>query len=127
MGRTETENAMRFNLDLIRDRAIINAGEESLGVTFTHWGRRKKSWSVRWNDVVAIDAVGTESPNFTVGLKFFLVGERACFLSDDMEKWDVLIEAVRRHYPKFNWGNLDMATRYQNRNQSFPCWKRTHP
>jgi hypothetical protein len=118
---------MRINLDLIRDKAVINVGEESLGVTFTHWGRRKKSWSVRWDDVYAINAVGVESPDFALGLKFLLAGDRTCFLSDDMEKWDALIEAIRKRYPDFNWSNLDMATNYQNRNQSFPCWKRSPP
>jgi hypothetical protein len=118
---------MKFDLDFIRHRAIITTDEESLGVTFTHWGSRRKSWSVPWNDVVAINAIGIESPDFTLGLKFLLIGDRTVYLSDDMEKWDTLIEVVRKRYPDFNWSNLDMATHYQNRNQSFPCWKRSSP
>jgi hypothetical protein len=114
---------MRFDKNLFKNRAIINVGEETFGVTFTHWGRRRRSWSLRWQDVVAIDVLVVEVPDFALSYVFQASGNRANFLSDDMENWSALEEAVRKRFPDFDWGNVDTARRYDNRNKRFLCWK----
>jgi hypothetical protein len=40
-----------------------------------------------------------------------------------LENWNALEDAVRRRFPDFNWGNVDAARRYENRDKRFPCWK----
>ena len=115
---------MSFDCNFIKNRAIIHVSEEGCGVNFTHWARRRRSWSIRWQDVVAIDAMVVEVPCFELGFIFQTAEGWSGFLSDDMENWKTLVEAVRRHFPSFNWENVDAARRYENRDKRVICWRR---
>jgi hypothetical protein len=117
---------MRFNSNLFRNRAIVNVDDESFGITFTHWTRKRRSWSLRWQDVVGIEAAMVEVPFDGDQVRFLFQGadEHWYFISDDMENWSALEGAVRKRYPDFNWSNVDTAKRFENKNKRFPCWKR---
>ena len=111
--------------DLFRDRAIVNFGNESFGVTFTHWGRRGRSWSFRWDNVITIDAVLIETACFEFRYVFQSSAGQSNFVSDDMENWSAFEDAIRRRFPDFNWSNVEATKRYENRNTAFNCWKRS--
>jgi hypothetical protein len=115
---------MRFDTNLIKNRAIIGVCDESFGITFTHWTRKRRSWSLRWQDVVAIDVMMVEVPDFELGFSFQLADGRAGFLSDNMENWSALEGIVRKRFPDFNWNMVETAKRFENRNKRFTCWKR---
>ncbi len=117
---------MRFDTNLLKNRAIVNISDECFGVTFTHWARKRRSWSFHWQDVVDIEAVMVELPFDGVQVRFLFqgAGGHSYFISDDMENWGVLEEAVRKRFPDFNWDNLEAAKRYENKDKRFPCWKR---
>ncbi|MEI7935184.1 MAG: hypothetical protein WCK27_00715 [Verrucomicrobiota bacterium] len=115
---------MRFDTNLLKNRAIVNVSDESFGITFTHWTRKRRSWSVQWRDVIAIEAMVVEVPCFEAGFVFQLAEKKECFISDDMENWGALEEAVRKRFTDFNWSNADVAKLYENRNKRLPCWKR---
>jgi hypothetical protein len=106
------------------NRAIIGVSDEGVGITFTHWTRKRRSWSLRWRDVVAIDAMMVEVPDFELGFFFQVADGKAGFLSNGMENWSVLEDAVRKRLPSFNWDMVETAKRFENRNKRFTCWKR---
>lgn len=119
----EPEEKMRLDANLVRNRAIINVTDETFGVTFTHWTRKRRSWSLRWKDVTAIEVMLVESVCFTLTFYFQVAEERWAALSDDMENWNALEEAVRKRFPDFSWNNVETAKRFENKNKRFPCWK----
>jgi len=105
---------------IFTNRAVINVSDETFGVTFTHWAWKKGCWSLRWDDVIAIDAMQVE-PAF-IGLGFFIAKNRWKFVSEDMENWNLLQDAVRKGYPDFNWDHFEQAKGFIE--SRFPCWKR---
>lgn len=115
---------MHFDKNFLKNRAIINVNDENFGITFTHWTRKRRSGSIQWRDVVAIEAMVVEEPSFELGFVFYLIRETEYFVSDDMENWEALEDAVRKRFPDFNWSNVDAAKLHANRNKRFPCWKR---
>jgi len=114
---------MCFDMNLFRNREIIFVNEESFGVTCTHWTRRgnRWSWSLRWENVLAIEAMQIEPAS--IGFVFVTLEERWRFLAEDMENWSALKEAVRMRYPGFNWDNFELAKNYID--TRIPCWKRS--
>ena len=115
---------MHFNTSIFRNRAIINVDDESFGITFTHWTKRRCSWSLRWQEVHAIDAMVVEIPCFEFGFFFQVSEDKGGFISNDMENWSMLVESVRKRYPDFNWANIDTAKRFENKNKRIQCWTR---
>jgi hypothetical protein len=122
---THLGKTMRFNTNLFRDRAIVNVDDESFGITFTHWTRKRQSWSLRWLDVVVIEVTMVEVPFNGDQLRLLFQGANGhwYFISDDMENWGALAEVVRKRFLDFNWSNVDVACHLKNRNKRFPCWK----
>jgi hypothetical protein len=121
----EAMKSMWFDSDLFQHRAIINIKDDSFGVAFTHWTRRRHSWSLRWEDVLAIETMVVEEPCFELGFVFQVAQGRSGFLSDDMENWESLKETVRSRFPDLDWGTFEMARLYENKNKRLLCWKRS--
>jgi len=117
---------MSFNTNLLKNRAIININDEAFGVTFTHWTRKRRTWSFRWQDVIAIEAVMVAIPLNGDQFRFLIqgVGDKRNFISDDMENWSALEDMIRKRFPDFNWANVDAAKVYANMDKRFSCWKR---
>jgi hypothetical protein len=111
---------MWFDIDYFRNREIIFVTAEAFGVRFSHWTRRRRSWSLRWENVLAIDAMQIE-PAYIV-LRFLCTEDRWRVLAEDMENWSALETAVRKRYPDFNWENFERAK--SRIDMRFPCWKR---
>lgn len=110
---------MKFNLDRFRDRKIISVNDDCFGVTFTHWTRCRKSWAIKWADVLAIDAIQIEPA--IIGFAFVVLNKRWYFAYEDMENWNALESAIKKRYANFNWDNFELAKNYVER--QFPCWK----
>lgn len=115
-------NPPRSNSNSCQKGQVIFVNDESFGVTVTHWfGRRKRlSWSLRWEDVLAIDAMRIE-PGY-IGFVFLNTENQWRFLVEDMENWSALEKAVRSRYPDLNWENFELAKNYVE--TRVPCWKR---
>lgn len=113
---------MRLNSNSCQNGQAIFVNDESFGLTLTHWfGRRKRqSWSLRWEDVLGIDAMRIE-PGY-MGFVFLNSENRWRFLVEDMENWSELAAVVKKRYPDFNWENFELAKNYIDTRVS--CWKR---
>jgi hypothetical protein len=120
----DVEENMRFDKNLFKDSAVITVDEESFHIAPTHWMKRRRSWSSRWEDVVAIDAMWSFAGFYSGYLGFFIcmADGRSAFIADDMDNWDAFKEAVRKKFPGFDWENFNRAKSVANKR--FPCWKR---
>jgi len=107
-------------VDCFRNREIVFVTDEEFGVKFTHWISRRYSWSMRWKNVLAIDAMQVE-PAY-MELIFLCTENRWRLLAEDFENWSVLEAAVRRRYPDFNWENFERAK--NSIDKRYPCWER---
>jgi len=116
-----------FSVNSFKDRAIIRFGHEDFGVGFTHWGRKRRSWSMRWQDILRIDAMVVEVPLYGFQLRLLFLDHNTewRFVADDMENWDAFEQSIRMRIPPFNWANIEQARRYLNRGKRFSCFERS--
>lgn len=107
-----------------RDRAIIVINDESIGVQFTHWNRRRYSWLFKWDEIQSIKASMHEAACLEFRLIFESSHSGSAFVAEDMENWDSLEREIRKRFASFDWGKLTIARLYENRNGNFVCWQR---
>ncbi len=107
-----------MNLDAFRDRKLILVADECFGVTFSHWTKRWQSWSLQWQDVVAIDAVQIEPAD--LGFVFVNARGRPRIVLETMEHWDALVDNIRRRFPGFDWSKIEIARR--SIDMRYSCW-----
>jgi hypothetical protein len=112
---------MHLNFNFFRDRAIVNVDAQSVTVNFTHWERKRKSFSLRWEDVNAIKAVQLEPA--IMALVFCTDQELRWSISEDMENWSALLDMVHRNCQGFDWITFEETKGHINK--SLLCWKRT--
>jgi hypothetical protein len=107
----------------LRDRAVITCDKEGVGLTFTHWLRRRYSWRLSWQDIQALEAMVVEVPCFELGFVLH-TKERRYFISDDMENWSTAMSLVKENFHDFDWAAVKVAQKFENRNKPILCWKR---
>lgn len=104
--------------DLFRDKSSVSTDGVSISVNYTHWFNRRRSFTIKVSDIIAIDARWIEP--FTMVL--FLHGKDGFrrTIMDEMEGWDRVLEFIKTHFNGFDCNAYAEAENHLE--QTFRCW-----
>lgn len=107
-----------MNLDFLRDKARAITDGQSISVTFTHWTRRRQSFSFNIGNVRAVEAVQIEPA--TMQLTFVLEDGTRRNITDEMSGWSEVLAFVQNHFVQFDRDAYESAKGDINRVSL--CW-----